>query len=137
MNAGIKIIKHRPLFGTGPNTVDMVFQHPRYGLSENAKRNVHLHNNITQIGAERGIPALLAWLTFMVWAAVSLIKLIRTRDPSVLPFSAAGLAALCALATAGLFEYNFADSEITVVFLYLITLPMALRRIKDAQGETA
>ncbi len=36
LHAGIKIIKDFPLFGTGPDTVDMVFQNPKYGLSEEA-----------------------------------------------------------------------------------------------------
>jgi O-antigen ligase len=67
--AGLKIIRDHPLFGTGPDTVDMVFQNPKYGLSEDAKRNVHLHNTPVQIAAERGIPALLAWLAFIVWTS--------------------------------------------------------------------
>jgi len=32
--------------------------------------------------------------------------------------------------TAGLFEYNFADSEITMLFLYMITIPFSLARIQ-------
>jgi O-antigen ligase len=130
MKAGIKIIGDFPLFGTGPDTVDMVFQKPEYGLSEKAKRNVHLHNNIIQIGAERGIPTLLAWLTFMVWVFISLLKLLKNKDPTLFPFTVAALAALLALSTAGLFEYNFADSEITALFLYLITIPFSLARIQ-------
>ena len=127
-HAGIQIIKERPLFGTGPRTVDMVFQNPKYGLSELAKRNVHLHNNILQIGAERGIPALLAWMIFMVWAFLSLLKLIRNKDPALRPVTVGALAALVGLFVAGFFEYNFADSEITVLFLYLITIPFALTK---------
>jgi O-antigen ligase len=128
--AGIQIIKERPLFGTGPCTVDMFFQNPKYGLSEGAKRNVHLHSNIIQIGAERGIPALLAWLTFMGWAALSLLKLSREKDPVFRPVTVGALAALVGLFVAGFFEYNFGDSEITVLFLYLITLPFALFNTK-------
>jgi len=131
MRAGIKIIKEYPLFGTGPDTVEMIFQKPKYGLSEEAKRNVHLHNNILQIGAERGIPTLLAWLTFIVWVFISLLKLLKNKDPTLLPFTAAALAALLALFTAGLFEYNFADSEITALFLYMITVPFSLARIQE------
>jgi len=131
MMAGIKIIKDFPLFGTGPNTVEMVFQDPKYGLSEEAKRNVHLHNNIIQIGAERGIPTLLAWLTFMAWVFISLLKLLKNKDPTLYPFTVAALAALFALFTAGLFEYNFADSEITALFLYMITIPFSLARIQE------
>ena len=130
MRAGIKIIKDFPLFGTGPNTVEMVFQNPKYGLSKSAKNNVHLHNNILQTGAERGIPTLLAWLTFMVWVFCSLLKLLKNKDPTLRPFTVAALGALFALFTAGLFEYNFADSEITALFLYMITVPFSLARIQ-------
>ena len=135
MRAGIKIIKDFPLFGTGPNTVEMVFQNPKYGLSKIPKSNVHLHNNILQIGAERGIPTLLAWLTFMVWAFCSLLKLLKNKDPTLRPFTVAALGALFALFTAGLFEYNFADSEITALFLYMITVPFSLARLKEKEGK--
>lgn len=135
--AGIKIIQDFPLFGTGPDTVDMVFQNPKYKLSEKAKMNVHLHNNITQIAAERGIPTLLAWLAFMAWTFISLLKLLRKKDLILYPFTAAALAAIFGLTIAGLFEYNFADSEITTLFLYVMTIPFALARIRKKNGATA
>jgi O-antigen ligase len=125
LKAGAGIVRDYPLLGTGPDTVDMVFQNPKYGLSDDAKRNVHLHSNIIQIAAERGIPALAAWLAFIVWAGVLLIKAVRARDPDRLPLAAGGLAALVVLVVAGLFEYNFGDSEITILFLYLIAMPFA------------
>ncbi len=133
LKAGIKIIKDFPLFGTGPNTVDMVFQNPKYGLSNLAKQNVHLHNNITQIGAERGIPALMVWLTFMGWVFFSLFKLLRNKDLARYPLTVGALAALLSLSVAGLFEYNFGDSEITVLFLYIITLPFTLTKSKETE----
>jgi O-antigen ligase len=125
LRAGWQIIREYPLHGTGPDTVDMVFQNPKYGLSEVSRQNVHLHNNIVQIAAERGLPTLLAWVVFIVWTFASLLKLLKNKDSMVYPQAAAGAAALLALVTAGLFEYNFADSEITVLFLYLITMPFA------------
>lgn len=128
IKAGIEIIKEFPLLGTGPDTVDMVFQDPKYELSADARRNVHLHNNLIQIAAERGIPTLLLWLSFMVWTFVSLTKLLRNKDPSLYPLTVASMASVAALFSAGLFEYNFADSEITMLFLYLITLPFSLSR---------
>jgi len=125
LKAGMQIIREYPLHGTGPDTVDMVFQDPKYGLSEVNRQNVHLHNNIVQIGAERGVPTLLAWVVFIVWAFVSLLRLLKNKGSPVFPHAAAAAAALLALITAGLFEYNFADSEITVLFFYLITMPFA------------
>jgi len=130
MRVGVKIIKDYPLFGTGPKTMDIVSQNPKYKLSKEAKTIVHLHNNILQTGAERGIPTLLAWLTFMVWVFISLIKLLKNKDPTLYPLTVAALAALFALFTAGLFEYNFADSEFTMLFLYMITIPFSLARIQ-------
>ncbi len=126
LKAGWRIVREFPFHGTGPDTVDMVFQNPKYGLSAITRQNVHLHNNIVQIAAERGIPTLLAWTVFIVWAFLSLLRLLKDRRAAVFPFAAAGAAALLALFTAGLFEYNFADSEVSVLFLYLITAPFAI-----------
>jgi len=138
-NAGIKIIGDYPLFGTGPDTVDMVFQNPKYGLGEIAKRNVHLHNNFIQIAAERGIVALAAWAAFIVWAFAQLLKLVTNKaNPKSLPdpLAAGGLAALAAFVVAGLFEYNFGDSEVVTLLLLILTLPLIPRaRFGDALGS--
>ena len=42
--------------------------------------------------------------------------------------SATGIAALVAMLAAGMFEYNFGDSEFLMLFLVLITLPFAATR---------
>jgi ABC-type transport system involved in cytochrome bd biosynthesis fused ATPase/permease subunit len=41
---------------------------------------------------------------------------------------AAGLAAVVATIAAGMFEYNFGDSEFLMLFLVLVTLPYAADR---------
>ncbi len=128
IKAGIKIIKEYPLFGTGPNTVEMEFQNPKYGLSAEAKQNVHLHNNILQIAAERGIPTLLAWFVLMVWIFISLVKLVPNKDPAIFPLTIAAIAAFFAHFAAGFFEYNFADAEVAALFFYVITIPFAQAR---------
>ncbi len=128
LNAGIKIIKEYPIFGTGPNTVEMEFQNPKYGLSEEAKQNVHLHNNILQIAAERGIPTLLVWFVFLVWLLISLIKLVPNKDPTLFPLTVAAIAVFLAHFAAGFFEYNFADAEVAALFFYIITIPFAQAR---------
>ena len=126
--AGLKIIGERPVFGTGPNTVHVVFQDPKYGLGDYARHNVHLHDNFLQIAAERGVPALLAWLAFLGWAAASLLRRFKNETGDLKALAAAGLAALAALFTAGFFEYNFGDSEVALFFLLIITLPFAGRQ---------
>jgi O-antigen ligase len=134
LKVGIQIIEEYPLFGTGPNMVDDVFQNPKYDLTDQARENVHLHNDFIQIAAERGIPALIAWLVFVGWAFVSLIRLLKKGEPDLKPLTVGALAALVAVLISGLFEYNFGDSEITILFLYILTLPFLLARIKDLRS---
>ncbi|MCJ7583052.1 MAG: O-antigen ligase family protein, partial [Candidatus Aminicenantes bacterium] len=129
VKVGLKIMKAKPFFGTGPDTVDMEFQKDKYGLSEEAKQNVHLHSNIFQIGAERGIPALMAWLAFLILAVIDLIKLLKDKKSSVYPLAAGALAAIAGLFVAGFFEYNFGDSEITTLFLYVLTIPFVAAQL--------
>jgi O-antigen ligase len=79
-----------------------------------------------QIAAERGLPALAAWLWFIVSLVVGLTKLLR--DPSQRFLAATGLSAVVAMLAAGMFEYNFGDSEFLMLFLILVTLPFAAAR---------
>jgi hypothetical protein len=59
-------------------------------------------------------------------ALFGLFKLLgRTRHRVLV---AAGLGVFVAMLTAGMFEYNFGDSEFLMLFLVLITLPFAADR---------
>jgi len=42
--------------------------------------------------------------------------------------AATAMATIVALLTAGLFEYNFGDSEVLMLFLTIVTLPAAASR---------
>jgi O-antigen ligase len=137
VKGGLKVIKNYPLFGTGQNMVNVEIQKDKYGLSMDSKEHaVHLHNNIIQIGAERGIPTLLAWLIFMSWIFFSLIKLLKNKDPALYPLTAGALAAFLALVAAGFFEYNFGDSEVSTLFLFLMTIPFVIHRIQKDQSQS-
>ena len=48
---------------------------------------------------------------------------------------AAALAATTAMLTAGLFEYNFGDSEFLMLFLIVVTLPFTLERAANQKSE--
>jgi len=126
LRAGWKVIRLRPWLGTGPNTVDEEFQDPSLRLSPHAAANVHLHNNLVQIAAERGIPAAAAWLAFLVLAFLGALKLFRRNPPWLKALAGAGLAVIAGLFVAGFFEYNFGDSEITILFLLLLAIPHGL-----------
>ncbi len=125
LEAGRAIVRDHPLTGVGPDMVRVVY--PRYRVPWAVEpSNPHLHNVPVQIAAERGLPALALWVWFVVavvrgsWRRVS-----RSRMPALAP---AGLASVAAMLAAGLFEYNFGDSEFLMLFLVFITLPFAADR---------
>ena len=142
---GADIIKDHPIVGVGPEMIadrtdrtgplahEGVYAKYRqnYPDAVNAS-NPHLHNVPIQIAAERGLPALAAWLWFVVVAARDLWRQMRARvAPAV---AGAGLAALIAMVAAGMLEYNFGDSEFLMLFLGLITLPYAATRPESSDG---
>lgn len=121
LQAGAGMINDEPITGIGPDMVGRVY--PEYRTDDAVDIEVpHLHNVPVQIAAERGLPAVALWIWFVAVAARDLLRKVR-RERTAL--AAAGLAALAAMVTAGLFEYNFGDSEFLVLLLALITLPFA------------
>jgi O-antigen ligase len=132
---GRDIIRDHPIVGIGPEQIDRNYARYRQAYPEAVnERNPHLHNVPIQIAAERGIPALVAWLWFFAAALWGLWRQLRARVAPDL--AAAGLAALVAMLTAGLFEYNFGDSEFLMLFLGLITLPFAAANDVGRRGPS-
>jgi putative inorganic carbon (HCO3(-)) transporter len=124
---GRDMIRDHPVFGMGPEMIQRDYPRYRQAYPEAVnERNPHLHNVPIQIAAERGVPALVLWLWFVIVAGRDLWRQIRAKiAPDV---AGAGLAALVAMFAAGLFEYNFGDSEFLMLLLGIITLPYAAMR---------
>ena len=127
MKSGMRMIEDHPLTGVGPDMVLEVYPQYRDATAVNALAP-HLHNVPMQIAAERGLPALVVWLGFIVVLVRDLVKRGRGGFPSL---ANGGLAAVVAMLTAGMFEYNFGDSEFLMLFLVLVTLPYAAERMPN------
>ena len=125
LKTGVAMTQAHPLTGVGPNMIEKVYtQYRAPGAVQ--QTNQHLHNVPMQIAAERGIPALCVFLWFVFTLGRDLLRMFRSGDNRVL--AATGLASLIAMLAAGMFEYNFGDSEFQMLFLVLITLPFAALR---------
>jgi O-antigen ligase len=127
LKEGVHMVKDHPVLGIGPNMVLPLYAQYREPDAVNAT-NPHLHNVPLQIAAERGLPALGAWLWFIVGLVVALSKMFRDKHQRLL--AATGLATVVAMLAAGMFEYNFGDSEFLMLFLILITLPFAAAAVR-------
>lgn len=127
--AGWQMFRSHPWFGVGASRIRPEFD--AY-LKEKGQGDVgyyrgHLHNNFIQLAAERGIFALIAftWLIMELilrfWRGSHRIsESIEWRTVYL-----AGLLSTIGLLFAGLFEFNFGDSEILILFLFLISAPYA------------
>ena len=124
LTVGIEMIKDHPLFGVGPERVKEEF--PKYYTRNDIDFYGHLHNNILQIGAERGLLCLAAFLWFIVELYRSLLRLLRESEGDSHWVVLGSLAALTGLIIAGLTEFNFGDSEVLILFFFLISVPFGL-----------
>lgn len=124
LKVGSRMVAANPLVGVGPTRVG-----PRYHeflrAGEPDHRNPHLHNVPMQIAAERGLPALVAWLVMLVILVIDMVRRLKRPDSRFL--AAAALGCIVAMFAAGMAEYNFGDSEFLMLFLVLMTLPYAAK----------
>jgi hypothetical protein len=120
---GSRMIEDHALFGVGPERIHTEF--PRYyrGADLSSFYYGHLHNNILQIAAERGLLCLATflWLIFTIYA--DLMGMLKTAAPHTRWSVMSAVAAMTGFFIAGFFEYNFGDSEVLLLLLFIVSLP--------------
>jgi O-antigen ligase len=129
--AGLDMIREKPVFGQGPGMIQAAYPAYRWPEAPNPV-TPHLHDNALQIAAERGLPCLAWWLWLVAAAMGDAWRESRRGSYGAGWGAVAALALLSALMVAGLFEYNFGDSEILMFTLLVTALPYALRRQRQA-----
>jgi len=129
---GMRMFRDHPLFGVGQNMVSDVY--PAYNKEKVPPEELpHLHNNILQIAVERGIISLIIFLAFISFALLELLK-IKEGD-KLTPEAIGAIAVILGFFIAGLFEYNFGDSEVKFLFLSVITIPFVKDYKKYMEGN--
>jgi O-antigen ligase len=131
---GWRMIQTHPFLGVGPNNIPETYTlYLPPGVNPIVGYREHLHNDYLQLGAERGVPCLLAWLWFMGALGWHTLRVRRRwiRDDSQRAhawFADAAFACLLALLTEGCFEFNFGTSPVLMVFLFMVSAPFAVER---------
>lgn len=121
VRVGLAIAADYPLTGVGPNNIGQVYD--RYKPAEAQLSNPHLHNNFLQVLAERGILGLIAFLLALIAIFVGLIKGIRRSAGLLKQVFLSVFFMFTGFLTAGLFEYNFGDSEIKFLLFFFLAIP--------------
>lgn len=124
--AGLEMIRAHPLFGVGPQRIHTEFPNYFHGV-EFPTYYGHLENNVLQLAAERGLLCLAAFFWFIFELYTSLISIVRTEPDELRWPAVSALAALTGFLIAGLFEYNFGDSEVLLLLLFIVSVPFGVR----------
>lgn len=133
--AGLAMIAERPLVGLGPEMVKEVY--PLYRV-ETAVRDAvpHLHDTFLQLGAERGLPALGAYLALMATALGVAWRRYRREGGFRGERGDLFLGVILVVVgfnVAGLFEYNWGDTEVQRQVLFFLALPFCLPGPSEAE----
>lgn len=139
--AGVHMIEDAPLFGIGPGMVEYyypIYRHP----TSNRSHVMHLHNTLMQLGAERGLLTVIAYLWLMIAAAILSYRGLKRDGGLAGPRADLYLGTLLTLIAfnfAGIFEANWRDTEVQRWMLFLLTVPCLLPSFGTAEagGEVA
>jgi (heptosyl)LPS beta-1,4-glucosyltransferase len=128
--SGIFVVLDNPLTGVGYSSVavESLKYRRESDLPEWAYQ--HSHNNLIQVAATSGIPAVIAWIALWLKIIWDFFR-IRHRcgkDEFVSVQAAAGISILVAFHLMGMLEYNFGDSEVLTLLLFFISVPYVLSR---------
>lgn len=136
LQTSLKLIRNNPWLGVGPENVNQEALRYRGTHEFEDWLYQHMHNNVLQITAERGIPGLVLWGWVMIRLAWDALKVYRSTISissvnssenlkAALMVSTAALGAWIGLLAAGMFEYNFGDSEVLILYLFIAASPYA------------
>ena len=134
LEAGVEMIKDQPVLGVGPANVKEIYSlYKKHDAPRT--RPPHLHNNVVQLWAERGVLGLTAYLLFI---ALFLRECARGRRGPNAMYADIGIAVTVALTVAGLFEFNWGDTEVFYLTLNVFALvATAIERAEPLPNEVA
>jgi len=131
--SGVHILREHPWTGVGMGAMERIYPHYREPDSPvDPKRHIgHLHSNVIQVAAERGLLGLACWL--WIWLAYGyeawrIYKRLGPEHTRVKALVVGSLASVIAFQVEGLFEHTFGDSEVITLVYFLMALPFVVQR---------
>jgi hypothetical protein len=137
---GFELLVSKPrhlLVGVG---MDSIKGHWReWGLFDNGRQPIgHMHSNLLQIGLERGVPALVAWLILIGLYVRMLWKIVRRETDSFSRGLALGaLGGTIGFFASGLVHYNWGDSEVVTIFYFIMGLCLVVERTNQQATDSS
>lgn len=137
---GFQLLISKPrhlVFGVGMDSIKGYWR--EWGLFDNGRQPIgHMHSNLLQIALERGLPALIVWLS-LLGVYCSLLWRISHREiiddfPRGIAIGALG--GTVGFFTSGLVHYNWGDSEVVTVFYFIMGLCLVVERTNQPKTDS-
>jgi O-antigen ligase len=126
--SGLHMTRDHPLTGVGMGVMpemSLRYREPQTPIAPHRELS-HLHNNVVQVLAERGLIGLTWWLAIWGTFFYRVCCIYRRLGPRASPAKAlvvGSLASIAGFLAAGSFEHNFGDSEVVSLIYFLMALP--------------
>jgi len=138
---GFQLLISKPrhlVFGVG---LDSIKGHWReWGLFDNGRIPIgHMHSNLLQIALERGLPALVVWLTLFGVYIRMLWRIVRRDviDDFSRGIAIGALGGALGFFTSGLVHYNWGDSEVVTFFYFIMGLCLVVERTNQRATDSS
>lgn len=124
----LRIIRDYPITGLGWE--GFRFAYPRYKSAKGRQLVCHAHNNFVDVAVDSGFLG----LGIFLWLLITIYKvgfhIFKELEDGYFKGIAWGfLGSLTAFLIAGLTQYNFGDSEVVMLFYFLLAMVMVIPRI--------
>jgi len=129
----LRIIRDYPITGLGWEGFRKIY--PRYKPAEGTQLACHAHNNFLDIAVDSGLLGLgiFLWLLTVIYKVA--LQIFKGVEGGYFKGIAWGfLGSFTAFLIAGLSQYNFGDSEVVMLFYFLLGMVMVVPRIAEEKG---
>jgi O-antigen ligase len=136
---------HNFVFGLGMDSIQKHWQ--EWGMFEGGFLPMgHFHSMPVQLLAERGLPALLLWLTVLglyAWTLFKGIRYLRSEPPSEnsgwMSFGTllGCFGGMAGFFTSGLVHYNLGDQVVAMIFYLLMGLGVSIVTLEGRDDSSA
>lgn len=129
---GVRLIGQHPWFGVGMETIRNHWEQWHIRAFSFFHDESHFHNDMIQIAVERGLPALGAWLWFVISYLIFLLRLIRrcrARSRFATGTAVGVLAGFVAYQTTSIVHYDLGIESVAMILFFYFGLAIAIDRM--------
>ncbi len=129
---GLRLIRQHPWFGVGMETIRNHWSEWNIRAFTCFHDESHFHNDMIQIAVERGLPALAAWLWFVVAYLILLWRLVRKsrgRSRFATGLAAGILGSFVAFQTTAVVHYDLGIESVAMILFFYLGVAIALDRM--------